>query len=641
MTKRIVCWLLAAGLWATAARQLPAQPAEPAPLSGHESPVYAAAFTPDGKLVVTGSFDRTLRVWSAADGDPLRTLLGHDNLVLSLDVNHDGRQMVSGAQDNTLRLWDLPSGSPDQVYQGHKGPLTRLLVFPDGKTLATFGADGQVLLWRDDAQDAAKPKQLQPLGTHEAPVTAAVLGGGATQLASGDAAGQLIWWQLPADDRPELAAVKRLAHRGAVSGMAFLPNNEQLVSAGAEGVLKYWQLPMVDSLRLPAPEVPLSAVVVTPGDNPLAVVAGADKALHIFELASGKLLRSIDTGRDGLVVLALSPDGQRLAAVDAAGHIDVFALADGAPLGTLAGHTGAVQGVAFAPNNQQLATAGQDGSLRHWQLPVPRVVAAGHEMDLRAVAFAPNAAALATAADDKTVKIFNTADGALVRTLEGAAAALRRVAWRGEMIAAGDQQGTILLWSAGDGKPLGSLTAHQGSVRGLLLLDGQFFSAGQDGLVKRWQMPLEAPKVLAHAMPPRDAALARDGKLLATAAADGVRLFETAGGQQQRALAVAEATSVALSADSSLVVAADQAGTLHLYHTADGQPRGTLAGHTGAIARVVVHPSGTQLASAGADGTVRLWRLPQPPLGAGRSHHAGPIGRRHARRCPAAHRRRR
>src|SRR5438874_1911669 len=91
----------------------PALPPGTVVLKGHAEAVYGIAFTPDGKQVVTASFDKTLKVWDAATGKEIKTFggtQGHQNLVLAVALSPDGQSFASGSADNTARVWDFPAG---------------------------------------------------------------------------------------------------------------------------------------------------------------------------------------------------------------------------------------------------------------------------------------------------------------------------------------------------------------------------------------------------------------------------------------------------------------------------------------------------------------------------------------------------
>ena len=80
-------------------------------LAGHSSYVDSAAFSPDGKLVVTGSLDRTAKIWGAGTGSERHSLVGHSSSVLSAAFSPDGKLVVTGSRDNTAKIWDAGTGS--------------------------------------------------------------------------------------------------------------------------------------------------------------------------------------------------------------------------------------------------------------------------------------------------------------------------------------------------------------------------------------------------------------------------------------------------------------------------------------------------------------------------------------------------
>ena len=88
-------------------------------LTGHTDTIYALAIAPDGRTALSGSDDKTLRLWDLASGSMIRTLNGHTGRVFSVAIAPDGRTALSGSEDKTLRLWDLTSGSTIRTLTGH------------------------------------------------------------------------------------------------------------------------------------------------------------------------------------------------------------------------------------------------------------------------------------------------------------------------------------------------------------------------------------------------------------------------------------------------------------------------------------------------------------------------------------------
>ncbi|HEV3444738.1 MAG TPA: WD40 repeat domain-containing protein, partial [Gemmataceae bacterium] len=145
---------------------------EPQVLKGHTKAVTCLAYSKDGKLLASGSNDRSVRLWDIASGQSLRSLRGHGEEITAVGISPDGGQLVSAGKDQALRLWDLDPVERVRDFTGQRGPVWSAAFSPDTSRIAAGGADKMVRLWEFNAAGQGSATPVQALTGHQAAVTA-------------------------------------------------------------------------------------------------------------------------------------------------------------------------------------------------------------------------------------------------------------------------------------------------------------------------------------------------------------------------------------------------------------------------------------------------------------------------------------
>jgi WD40 repeat protein/transcriptional regulator with XRE-family HTH domain len=289
-------------------------------------------------------------------------------------------------------------------------------------------------------------------------------------------------------------------------------------------------------------------------------------------------------------------------------------------LARLGGHRGPVNAVAFAPDDQVLATGSSDGTVLLRRVSDHRTTASFTLSGrVRAVVFAPDGRTLAAASTDGPVRLLGVGGHRLGAALPASTTGSRAVAFapHGRTLATAGPDGTVRLWEAGgEHREVAALTGHTARVNALAFApDGRTLaSAAADGGVRLWDV--EEGRLLAvlpgHPGEVLGAAFAPDGRTLATGGVDRtVRLWDVEGRRESASLAghSDDVNAVAFTPDGTTVAAACGDGTTRLWDRAGGRPTTTLAGHTDYVLGVAVDSRGALLATAGFDQSVVLWDL--------------------------------
>lgn len=284
---------------------------------GHLSVVTVMAFSPDGKLLATGSADQTVRLWDTGSftNPVVAVLKGHYNAISSIAFSPDNKLIATGSLDQTVRMWEVAIGRPLALLQGHTGGVHALAFSPDGQLLASGSGDKTIKLWH-----LPDGKLTATLTGHGDKVNSLAFSPDGQLLASGSGDWQVKLWQVAS--HRELAALK--GHSSWVQTVAFSPDGQTLASLSGDKTIKLWPVSTTSGGPPPVARLTINYRTVSPNsltsrDFPLlfgpdgqTLTALTDYGLQSFALPGGQPLDSIPLAQPGAYV-ALSSTGQQFA----------------------------------------------------------------------------------------------------------------------------------------------------------------------------------------------------------------------------------------------------------------------------------------------------------------------------------------
>jgi WD40 repeat protein/class 3 adenylate cyclase len=355
-------------------------------------PIGDVAFSPDQRLLVTTAEEKTIpgavghgdympRLWDAATGAEVALLRGHQGDVYRAAFSPDGRLLVT-AGDAQAFLWDLGALEPSQLRSaatiltpsaalpGHRGIVFDAEFDPAGQRVVTASADGYARIWTiEDGKVRDPPRVL----THAGQVRLATFSPDGTRLlTTTDDVTAMLW-----DAASGTPIGKELLHDAVVTHASFgatpwdLAHPVRIATAARDGEVRLWDGASGEPLQtLDAHEGFVTRALFSP-DGRRLLTASMDKTARIWDTATGDPLVLLRGHTKGIYAAAFAPDGCRVATASYWDRtVRLWDTASGAPMAVFGGHSAGIKEVAFRPDGQQLVSASIDGTARvHDVLP--------------------------------------------------------------------------------------------------------------------------------------------------------------------------------------------------------------------------------------------------------------------------------
>lgn len=353
-------------------------------LQDQDQSLNGVAFSPDDRLILTGSDDETARLWQVSSGKLLAILPSHTSSVKSVAFSADGSRMLTGSADHLACLWQVDKAQLFDDWESHTDRITSLVFSPDGNLVLSGSDDGTVRLWQTDSG-----KMLSTLDGHSEWVYSTAFSPDGSLALTGSADETARLWQVS-----DGQLITTLEHPGGrVYSAAFSPDGYYIRTGSGrpffgEGAVWMWRTS--DGQHLDTSygfEEVVWSLAISPNHGQVFIGSG-DHSARLFESSSGKLFATLDGHNKWVDSVAFSPDGRLVLTSSWDDTSRLWETSSGKQIAILEGHTAHVCNVAFSPDGHLAITCDNRGWVFFWQTSGMDI---GHLLGLYVAAYAVGA----------------------------------------------------------------------------------------------------------------------------------------------------------------------------------------------------------------------------------------------------------
>jgi WD40 repeat protein/tRNA A-37 threonylcarbamoyl transferase component Bud32 len=617
-------------------------------LRGHQGAVTAIAFHPGGKLLVTGSRDKTARLWSPATGKQIGEPLQHREPVTAAAFSRDGQVVWTGTRGDVQR-WDTATGKPIGELLPIDGEVRAIAFSPDGKTVAATTEEstrGQTRLWEAGSGKLIGGPLVPPgsrtftwytSGTRMSPSVAfspdsrtlitALANADLWDTATGKHLGvvlknpgmfQAVAWSpdgktiltgsIQGNESQATAQVwtvagkpigKPLRHAGAVRTVAFSPDGALALTGSDDQTARVWDAATGEPAGTPLRLEKTVRYVAFGAEGKTILTAGDDRTAILWSVDTRVARPRLLPSRGLVNVVAFRPDGKVLVTGADDRLARLWSAVTGALIGAPLVHEGGVTAVAFRDDGL-LMTATRRGEVRLWKTDgTPASEPLQHPAQQKSKVHLPNGTILTyqDPGTEITVAVFSP-DGKTAVT--------------------GSKNNTAQLWDVDRGKAIGQLLRHDAQVVAVAFSPDSriVYTATPDKIVRRWDAATGklVGKVLKVPEPLWAMALSPDGRTLVTAGGSERKPSEARLWRLDRDEPIGSPLrhqgrmlAAIFSPDGKAVATGCDNGTARLWDAVTGKPLGEPQRHRGPVQALAFTRDGLLLVTGSKDGMARMW----------------------------------
>ncbi|OAX37567.1 WD40 repeat-like protein [Rhizopogon vinicolor AM-OR11-026] len=578
----------------------------------HKETVHAVAVFPDGRRMVTGSYDNMVHIWDLKDGVLLKKMEGHSGWVWAVAVSRDGKLVASGDDNGTLIVWHGDTGEIlIPAVKAHAGRIRSMNFSPDGALLATGSTDKTTELWSTDTWKA----QGNPINCGGIIYCVRFSPSGEHLAISTDGDKDILIYNAHTRE-----CITNLKAASSPSSLAWMPDGTRLLSGGplADPTIREWDTSTWKQVGEAWMGHAHCINVLAVNPNATFIVSGSDDNLMRLWRLSDRQTIAIFKDTHEVYCGVFSTDGKRILAGGRNMMIREWALPENTLRDDIPKEQAASSIQLRLTPSTSIATAEAMQVIPRFA--TPHRAFKDHKNTVFAVAIFPDGDRMVTTSMDQTLLLWNLKDGTVLKKMEGHQSTVRAVAVSadGQLIASGDENGALIAWHGVTGESLtDAIKVHTTWIRsldfspdGTALASGSWDKTTELWCTKTWQVPGNPINCGGEVNCVR---YSPSGEFLAIAGSD-ILICNSRTSECIATLKTATspwAYALEWTPDGTRLFSGgtNSDPNIREWDTSTWKQIGDhWSGHTDYIYAIAVDPTGTLVASACKDNHVRLWR---------------------------------